>query len=68
MFGVLKVLIIAPTESKNDLAEATFYGSHLKQSNAEHTVFECDFLCYIMVKRRNTVSCLMYLKFLLLHR
>ena len=39
----------------------------VKQSNGEHTAFEYDFLCYIMVKRRNTVSHLMPLKFLLLH-
>ena len=62
-FDVLKVLIIVPIESKNDLVEATFYKSCLKQFNAEHTAFECDFLCYVMVKRRNTVSCLMPLKF-----
>ena len=59
----LKVLIIAPVESKNDFVKATFYKSHLKQFNAEHTAFECDFLCYVMVKRRNTVSHLMPLKF-----
>ena len=35
----------------------------VKQSNDEHTAFECDFLCYVMVKRRNTVSHLMPLKF-----
>ena len=30
MFDVLKVLIIVPIESKNDLVKATFYKSHLK--------------------------------------
>ena len=63
MFDALKVLIIAPIESRNDLVNTTFFGSYLKQSSAEHIAFECDFLCYIMVKRRNTVSCLMPLKF-----
>ena len=50
-FDVLKVLINAPKEHKNDLVEATFYGSHLKQSHAEHTAFECHFCCYIMAMR-----------------
>ena len=31
MFDALKVLIIAPIESKNDFVEATFYKSCLKQ-------------------------------------
>ena len=63
MFDVLKVLIIVPIESKNDRVKATFYKSHFKQFSAEHTAIECDFLCYVMVKMRNTVSCLMPLKF-----
>ena len=48
MFDALKVLIIAPIESKNDPVEAVFYNSHLKQFNAECTALDCDFHCYIM--------------------
>ena len=50
-FDVLTVLIIVPIESKNDLVEATFYGSHLKQFNAECTALDCDFHCYVMAMR-----------------
>ena len=51
MLDALKVLIIVPIESKNDLVKATFYKSHLKQFNAECTALDCDFHCYVMAMR-----------------
>ena len=51
LFDAHKVLIITPIESNNNLVKATFYGSYLKQFNAECTVLDCDFHCHVMVMR-----------------
>ena len=51
MFDDLKVLIIVPKESKNDLVQAIFYKIHLKQLNVECTALDCDLHCYVMAMR-----------------
>ena len=53
MFDDLKVLIIAPKRKQNNLVQATFYKSHLKQLNAECTSLDCtcDFCCYVIAMR-----------------